>query len=366
MKLVSNISPVRILAQFLFLLLPTCLFISFILWNSQAYYSILRENWLSQSMQFSVGMICSYYVYQFRWRFIPTFLILIAGLYFTYGCLNYFSFGEFDGFFIAIKFRLFAFLFSIGWVIGWGLFRYSFFPVILSGLFVMMNMFLISKTKDIDLGKFLLLLIPVATYSVYIIFTAIRLRQLEKNNYAHWFRFIARLFLFLCLNLALFIGVVSYLWKDIEAKIEEYGGQGKEGENQMLETKKDGSVQNRQSMGLSSSNQRNKNPEPLFCAHIENYFPGTELPNPLYLASMHFTKFDTLTETFERDISIPFNDEFVPELSTLPLFMTIADSSKIRNAFSHKFRKTVEIEIYKKRLSKNTFVGPSTAFWVQP
>jgi hypothetical protein len=119
-------------------------------------------------------------------------------------------------------------------------------------------------------------------------------------------------------------------------------------------------------MGLGANNKRNSNPEPLFCAHIDSYFPGSEMANPLYLTSYHFTKFDTLTETFERDSTFSYNDEFVPDPSKIPLFFTFKDSTRLEREMATRNKKTVEVEVYKKRLSANFFIAPSTAYFVQP
>src|SRR5690606_5006184 len=103
-----------------------------------------------------------------------------------------------------------------------------------------------------------------------------------------------------------------------------------------------------------------------FCAHIDNYFPGTEIPNPLYLTAFHFSKFDTLTETFERDSLMPSNDLFEPDPSKLSLFSTKTDSTVIKNSMGDDLRKVVDIEVYSKKLSHNTYVAPNVGFFVQP
>lgn len=366
MKLIRSISSGRILAQCIFLLLPASFMIGWLLWNSQHYFSILHDNWTMQTLECAAGIFISFFIYQSRWRFVPTFASLIILLTILYTSINHMAFGEFDGFFISVKFLVFSYLFTLGWLLGWGFYRYHFFSIVFSGILILFSAYVIAKLPELNTALFLSYLIPVAVFTLYIIYVSNILRQNEQTNFQFWLRFSRRMLLFMIVNFLICIGITVLMWKEINAKMEEYGGQGKEGENQMLETKKDGSVQNRQSMGLNGSNQRNKNPAPLFCAHINNFFPDSEMPNPLYLTSMHFSKFDTLTETFERDETLPFNDEFQPNLANIPLFKIKEDSSRIRNARSNKFRNTIDIEVYKKRLSANFFVGPSTAFWVQP
>src|SRR5690606_12773263 len=48
------------------------------------------------------------------------------------------------------------------------------------------------------------------------------------------------------------------------------------------------------------------------------------------------------------------------------LFFTQTDSTVIKNAMGDKLRKTVEIEVYSKSLSPETYLAPSTGFFVQP
>ncbi|MBL7766550.1 MAG: transglutaminase domain-containing protein [Chitinophagaceae bacterium] len=366
MQVIKKISVLRFLAQVLFILLPTSLIALFITWNTSHYFTMLKEQWMSQAIFFSSGLLISYFIYQFRFRFLPLFLLLVFALYSGYAILDNYAVGEFDSFFISIQFLVFAYLFSFGWICGWGLKRVSFFPIILSAILLMISLVLISKTKEITVGQMLQSLTPIALYGVYIIYTNEALRNTEKTNGRFWWRFSSRLVLFCSLLLLLFGAVVFIMYPQIKERIADYGGQGKEGDNSMLKNNQDGTVENKESMGLNGNNKRNSNPEPLFCAHIENYFPGTDIPNPLYLTSFHFTKFDTLTETFERDSLIKFNDEFIPDPSRIPLFFTYKDSTRLRNSFGFRKRSTIEIEVYKKRLSSKAFISPSTGFFVQP
>src|SRR5690606_24689307 len=134
--------------------------------------------------------------------------------------------------------------------------------------------------------------------------------------------------------------------------------------NSMLQEKKDGTFDLKDYSRLQSSLGRSN--ELLFAAYIDNFFPGTDIPNPLYLTAFYYTKFDTLTETFERDSTIPYNDLFEPDPSKISLFTTKTDSSVIKNSLAEKLRKTVEIQVYSKRLSPSTYLAPNTGFFVQP
>lgn len=367
MKVLKHISPSRFFASLIFLLLPTVLVIMFILWNSNQYFSVLQDQWFSQSLYVGMGMLLSFFLAQFRLRFLPIFAGLIFTCYSIYQILDRYAVGELDSFFISVQFLIFSYLFSAGWLIGWGLQRIKFFPLLLSGFLLALCIFLIAKTGGIFTPeKLLSYLTPVVLYSIYLIYTNEALRNTEQTNGTFWWRFGKRLIMFCATLLLVLCSIIYLLYPVIKERVEAYGGGAKEGENQMLENKKDGSVENKRSMGMGTNNSRNNNPEPLFCAHIESYLPGSNIPNPLYLTCWHFSKFDTLTETFERDSSLAFGDEFTPNPSNIQLFSTLVDSSRIENAFSRKHRKTIDIEIYKKRLSASAFLAPSTAFWVQP
>jgi transglutaminase-like putative cysteine protease len=158
--------------------------------------------------------------------------------------------------------------------------------------------------------------------------------------------------------------VVYGMRATIKETVANYGGGGKGGKGGMLKENKDGTFDLKDYSRLSSSLSRSK--ELLFCAHIDNFFPGTDIPNPLYLTAFYFTKFDTLTETFERDSTIPYNDLFEPDPSRIPLFYTSMDSSVIRNSLGATLRTTVEIEIYAKKLSPTTYLAPNVGYFVQP
>src|SRR5690606_14004679 len=80
----------------------------------------------------------------------------------------------------------------------------------------------------------------------------------------------------------------------------------------------------------------------------------------------YYSFFDTLTETFERDPSLPDQDLYSPDPSSIPLFATRADSSIWATGAGDRLRKVVDVEIYGKSLSPKTFLAPHIGYWVQP
>src|SRR5205823_1349032 len=117
----------------------------------------------------------------------------------------------------------------------------------------------------------------------------------DKSQMFWWFLG-RRLLLFGLLAFLLLGGVVYMMRAEIKETVDNYGAGGKAGKSGLMHQNGDGSFSLDSLSRLSSSFNRNK--QLLFCAHIDNFFPGTEVPNPLYLTAFYYTKFDTLTETF--------------------------------------------------------------------
>ena len=200
---------------------------------------------------------------------------------------------------------------------------------------------LIAKANTDSVYNLLRAFAPALIYSVYIVFTSEQIYSYKDKSQKFWW-FLTRRLLFFGLLAGLLLGGVVYLMRtEIKETVANYGGGGQQGENSMLKPDKDGNFDLKDYSRLRSNLGRNN--ELLFAAHINNYFPDSDIPNPLYLTAFYYTKFDTSTETFERDASIPYNDLFEPDPSKLPLFFTKTDSAVIRNSLATKLRKTVDL-----------------------
>jgi len=376
---IQRATPVNeLLAKLIFLILPTALVAWFLLWNASQYYGIIGDTHTgllsflppvsSMAIQLTLfvtaGMAGSAIFYAFRFRFLPTFLLLAIGLFSVYKGLDSLATGEFDAFFISVQFLVFTTLFTTGWLIGWGFSRLRYFAVFISVILLTACILLIAKAKADSAWDLMQTFAPALLYSVYIIFTAEQIYSYKDKSQKFWW-FLSRRLVFFGMLAALVFGAVFYSMKgEIEETVANFGGGGKGGKNSMLQDKKDGTFDLKDYSRLQGSLGRNN--ELLFVAHIDNFFPGTDIPNPLYLTAFYYSKFDTLTETFERDAKIPFNDLFEPDVSKVPLFFTKVDSSVIRNSMGPKLRRTVEIQVYSKNLSPSTYLAPHTGFFVQP
>jgi protein-glutamine gamma-glutamyltransferase len=362
---IQRAAPVNeLLAKLIFLILPTAVVGYFLLVNVNQYYSILQNQALQQTIYFAAGMGIAALFYSFRFRFLLTFIILILVLYSVYKGLDKYESGEFDAFFVARHFQVFAILFTAGWFTGWGFIRLRYWSVAIAACLLSACIALIAKSNTETVVGLLRAFTPALLYAIYIIFTAEQIYNYKDKSQKFWWFLTRRLAFFGILAALLLSGVVYLMRGQIKETVDNYGGGGKEGKGGMLKENKDGTFDLKDYSRLSSSLSRSK--QLLFCAHINNFFPGTEIPNPLYLTAFYFTRFDTLTETFERDSTIPYNDLFEPNPSRIPLFYTSMDSSVIRNSLGAKLRQTVEIEIYNKMLSPSTFLAPNVGYFVQP
>src|SRR5690606_33269847 len=123
----------KLAAISIFLLLPTLVFCYFLLWNANQYYSILNDQSFRQTLFIGCGMAAGGIFYSFRFRFLPSFLLLSLILYLIYKNIDRLSSGEFDTFFRSVQFLVFSFTFSFGWLLSWGFVRLKYWPVIVSG-----------------------------------------------------------------------------------------------------------------------------------------------------------------------------------------------------------------------------------------
>ncbi|MBX9448795.1 MAG: transglutaminase-like domain-containing protein [Taibaiella sp.] len=168
---------------------------------------------------------------------------------------------------------------------------------------------------------------------------------------------------FICLaSLALSILLLQYK-DEIRGTIDQLTSGKYEEKNSMLQKSEDGtSIKN--STSLSNNNHREN--ELLLAVYIDNFFENSDIPNPLYLTSFYYAKFDTATETFEIADDMPDKDLFRPDPGRIPLYQTVTDSSVLAFTGEQPGLKTVEIEVYNKGMTFADFVAPTTAFSVQP
>lgn len=362
---IQRATPVNeFLAKVIFLLFPTAFAAFFLLENTNDYFAIAKNEAFRQVVYLCAGMASSALLYAFRFRFIPLFALLAFILYSVYKGLDAYAVGEFDSFFISIQFLVFAIMFTIGWLIGWGFIRLRYWSVLVATSILTACILIIAKEKTDNVTNLLRSFAPALIYSIYIIFTTEQIYNYKDKSGKFWWFLTRRLVGFGVLAAILLAGVLYSMRSEIKETVANYGGAGQNGETSMLKKNSDGTFDLKDYTKLRSNLGRSN--ELLFCAHIDNFFPGTETPNPLYLTAFYYTKFDTLTETFERDKTIPYNDLFEPDPSKLPIFFTQIDTTVIRNSLATKLRRSIDIEVYSKGLSPTTYLAPNVGYFVQP
>lgn len=367
---IQRATPVNeFLAKLIFLILPTAVVGYYLIYNLNVQYAILQNAAWRQSLYFAAGMGIAALLYTFRVWFLPTFLVLLALLYGTYKGMDAFATSEFS-FFASVSFLVFAILFSIGWFIGWGYVRIRYFAVFVSGALLISCIATIATSKVDTVEALLYSFVPAILYSLYNIFTAEQIYNYKDKSGRFWWYMIRRLFIFGILAGSIITAVVFLMSHEIRATVAQYGGGGKKGQSSASMLKQQGENSSLNDiMKLAPSQSRDK--QLLFCAHIDNFFRdnqghNTAFPNPLYLTAFYFTRFDTSTETFERDKNLPFNDLFEPDPSRIPLFGTKMDTTIIRNSLGDNARHMVDAEIYNCSMSPSTYLAPNAGFFVQP
>ena len=356
----------KVTAQLLLLALPTIALVFFLLQHVNQYYSVLENNWFRQGLYFAAGITISVLFYGYRFRFITTALLLFGTYFVAYKILGNLSVGEFDAFFVSVKFLIFALLFSAGWLAGFGFSRSRYFTIIWPLLLLVLQIIVVSKSDEITAASLIAAFAPVLLYVFFVVYTAELIRNMEDEPGFAWF-ISKRLLGFLALVIVV-LGTLLLIFEKDFASIEKDwgGGQGGKNKNQESMTKqnKDGTLSNKDEMKMTGSLSKDK--RLVFVAKLDNFFPDGKTPNPLYFTSTYYTRFDTLTQTFEEDKLIPKNDLFTPDPSKVPLYFTKVDTTVVRNTMATLNRSIVSADVYKVLLSPDEFIAPSTAFFCQP
>jgi transglutaminase-like putative cysteine protease len=362
---IERAAPINeLLAKLLFLILPTGIFAWFLLSGLNEYVTALQNSAFKWSLYFGAGMVGSAVFHSFRFRALIPFLALLFLLWSGYQGIDLLATGEFDQPVLEAGYYVFATLLITGWIVGWGFIRLRYWSIGMSAFLLICSTLLIAKQQTDTVGHLVSAFGPALLYCIYIIFTAEQIYSYDDKSQKFWWFLSRRLVGFSLLVCILMTGLYFYFRKDIAETVATYGGGGKAGENSMLKKNKDGNFDLKNYSQLRS--QLGRSNELLFCARIDNFFEGSEFPNPLYLTAFYYTKFDTSTETFERDSVIPKNDLFEPDPSRISLFSTKYDSSVIRNSGTIKGGKTVEVQVYSRKLSPSTYLAPHTGYFVQP
>jgi len=363
----------KVIAQSILLGLPTMALVGWFIYTGNNYYSILENNFISQTIYFSVGLMGAFIFYAYKFRFVTTTIVLALLLSSIYAGIKNIATGEFDAFFASVHFLIFSILFLIGWITGYGFSRSKIYTIFWTLFLCACQMILVSKTSDIKATAIITAFIPVLFYTFYIIYASALIRNAQDSIHGLTWYFSKRITGFFSLLLLLFIALFYLFQPEFKAIEKEWGGgQSNEGEKgggsskqqSMTHENEDGSVSNNNSMSLGGTLGKNK--KLVFVAHLDNFFPDSITPNPLYFTSDYYTKFDTAIQAFEIDSLMPDNDLFKPNPSKIPLYFAKTDTSVITHSMASLDRQVVNAEVYKVLLSPDVFIAPATAFFCQP
>ncbi|HKG69833.1 MAG TPA: transglutaminase-like domain-containing protein, partial [Segetibacter sp.] len=358
----------KVTAQLLLLAIPTLVLVLYLLYNANQYFALLQNNWLEQGVYFSTGLVVSLVFYGYRFRFITTALLLFGTYFIAYKFLGRLTVGEFDAFFISVRFLIFALLFSAGWLAGYGFSRSRYFTIFWSVFLLVMQIIVVSRTAEISANALISAFAPVLVYAFYIIYTAELIRNMNEDETKFGWFITKRLAGFISLSVIVLFALLLIFKKEFNSIEQDWGGgqggKNKGGRESMTKRNRDGSLSNKDEMKMTGS--LNKDKRLVFVAKLDNYFPDGKTPNPLYFTSTYYTKFDTLTQTFEEDKSLPYNDLFSPDPSKIPLYFAKTDTAVIRNTMATLNRKVVSADVYRVILSPKEYIAPSTAFFCQP
>ncbi|MCW3080883.1 transglutaminase domain-containing protein [Segetibacter sp.] len=359
----------KVTAQLILLALPTVALALYLLLNTNRFYSFLQNNWIEQGLYFTTGLVVSIIFYSYRFRFITTALLLFGAYFIAYKLLGQLSVGEFDAFFVSVKFLIFSLLFSAGWLAGYGFSRSRYFTIFWSVFLLGMQIVVVSKTSEVTANALISAFAPVLIYAFYIIYTSELIRNMNEDEPGFGWFITKRLAGFISLSVILLFSMLLIFQKQFNSIEQDWGGsQGGNkkngGKESMTKQNKDGSLSNKDQMKMTGSLSKDK--RLVFVAKLDNYFPDGKTPNPLYFTSTYYTKFDTATQTFEEDKNFPKNDLFSPDPSKIPLYFTKVDTAAITNTMATLNRKVISADIYKVILSPNEYIAPSTAFFCQP
>ena len=368
MKLTKKYSTKKIIARLLLLIVPAMAIGAYLLWHLNEYYGVLESQWVAESIFLAAGLFIGCLFYSFRFRFVTTFLPLLLLLFIISKIVSNIYTGEFTSFYAVTKFYIFSFLFVTGWLAGWAFARSRWFPTVLSAVLLLLQIAVVSNITDITTRKLIIAFAPVLVFAFYIIYTAELVRNMNDDEPRFGWFITKKMIGFAAIAGITLLLIFSFYKKNFQAIEKQYGGGKNEtqapNKESLTKEDKDGSLSNKKKMGLSGGRSSTK--RLVFIAKLDNYFPKTDVPNPLYYTYDYYTKFDTSTQTLEVDSLMPSSDLFQPDPSAIPLYFTKTDSTVLKNAKSFLRRKVVSTEVYKALLSPKEFLAPETAFFCQP
>ncbi|MEL6822653.1 MAG: hypothetical protein AAFP70_12900, partial [Calditrichota bacterium] len=391
----------EVLIKGIFTIIPT-IAIVFYLWSLSTFStSEFHTNLEMNLLMLASGMTVSYFIYSYKLRFSISFLILAGILYFVYNSIAGGTGGEFDSFYQSVAFSVYAVVFLLSWLAGYGFARFSYFPWVISvGIFVYAAGLLVTNfisleslvdTRVIQLlaGEFLQespilyrifafllsLFLPVLFYCIYLVFVNDVLRKTASTGRASVFTLlrksmsVAGVLMGIILTLILmvrFFGLPNWMYDAVnQTQITSSSFLKKTynaGTNQP-EFDLNDYAQLLPEVELSD--------ETVFCTYIDNFLPtatGENIPLPLHFRRYVLNRYEPASEKFVLDpyppSAIP-SDLFSPSTKDVPIGFSIEDPVIEKEALKYDNRKKVASTVYVQALNPDAYLAPNTGYTYQ-
>lgn len=360
----------KLKAQVLLLGIPTVALIAYALQLANKFLDVFHHPVWLQTVAFATGLGAALYLMAYRFRWLPLTALLACLYLLTKAAAQWLPLQEFDAFFFIIQANNYFFLLLMGWLAGYGFSRSRWLSVLWCVLVLTIMSLIIADTAQPSALELTVFITPILAYTAYVLYTSELIRNMNEDQTGFsWFvvRRLAGLGLLLGLLFVLAWFQLRPSFLQVEKEWEKGGTPKENSEKQHSLTRNDGmGTSTSNSMGLQGFNNRANKDSLVFVAKLDNFFPDEVTPNPLYFVSDYYTRFDSLTQTFETDTLRPYNDLFSPDLTTMALYFKKEDTAAVRNDLGFLQKKIVTAEVYKKSLSPRHFTAPATAFFVQP
>ncbi|WP_447641354.1 MULTISPECIES: transglutaminase-like domain-containing protein [Chitinophagaceae] len=348
--------------------LPTIAIGFILLLQANKMLTVFQNDWIKQGIFFGLGVTAATFFYGNRFRFfLISFLVYIAGG-FVFHIMNQLPVGESYAFDLSLGFYVYGALFFSGFILVFALLRWRMAAVVWGLLLLVLFIIQITRTSsNYTAAELAIVFLALFFYGFYILLTTELLRNIGTNENKRYSLLLRKTTIgcSLLLLLTLLVGVI--FWKPFQTladKLAEGHFDNKDNTTSMTKRNRDGSMSNNDRLNLTGGLSKNKTL--VFVAHLNNFMEDGHTPNPLYFTAFYYNKFDKESQSFLADDSMPSNDLFKPNPSTIPLYFNKVDTTVVRNTKATLKRKIASTEVYKVTLGAEDFLAPSTAFLCQP
>ncbi|WP_323787507.1 transglutaminase-like domain-containing protein [Psychroserpens sp.] len=362
----------------LFLILPTILIMYPLLGFLAEYYSLLFVNKHLLVGVFATGIVTAYLLHKTKIRFLIIFGLLVLVLNVVYSSISSGSFGEFDAYYVANRFKINTSIFVFGWFSGFAISKWRYYLIVFSILLTTISVILISDMEMSNVNEMIWLVAPAVLYLFYGLFVKELLKTIRNQEKTNYLMVVMRIFLFSLIALFLFWGTIQLLdskLNHIQNEItqaqgeEDEDGSGDDKDSDKKDSKKDKNGSSGAKFNIDDylglRDRLKVSDELLFCANIDNFINETT-PNPQYITLYHLNQYNPSLEQFEIDPDSLVRDLFLPNPTRIPQYFSQQNDSVLVYDKMERAIKEVKSTIYIAGLNPEVFVAPSTAFACQP